>query len=267
MKNISLILGLMAIAATSSNVNAMNGYEGTIDAGAIFVGASEYANDKALHSISIPASVEQIGANAFRYSGLRSVRFENNSQLAVIHPEAFAECHNLNAITLPGSIQEIGDKAFIGTTINNLTIESGNDSCVIKEEAFAMTDLTQLNIRKNVSIIENGAFKINNIQNVNLTGVSSIGIVSFGMGQALQSVSLHSCNNLTINEAAFLSCDNLASFTISGTIESIHPNAFGYFNPGQYAPITNFTIFGAEDARIRNQLIAAGIRPEAIHFE
>lgn len=267
MKNISLILGFIAIAATSSNVSAMNGYEGTIYAGAIFVGASEYANDKALHSISIPASVEQIGESSFQNSGLNRITFAANSSLQRIHNNAFSECKQLKEIVIPESIQSIGNKAFLDAGLTKLTIEGNNsNSCTIASMAFAGNPIRDISILKSISKIGKEAFQECEFGIIKISGLYFVGNASFAINKKLKSVIFNDCNNITINQDAFFDCNNLTNFTISGTIGSIHPNAFGYFGPGQYASITNFTIFGAEDARIRNQLIAAGIRPEAIHF-
>lgn len=79
----------------------------------IYPYAFAYCSD--LTSVTIGSGVTVIGENAFRdCSGLRSVSFDGNSQLASIGQNAFLECGGLTSVTIPDSVTKIGLGAFSG---------------------------------------------------------------------------------------------------------------------------------------------------------
>ncbi|MBE7088010.1 MAG: hypothetical protein E7370_00595 [Clostridiales bacterium] len=68
-----------------------------------------------LESITIPATITSIGADAFlNCTSLQNVTFEVGSQLTSIGYNAFASCINLGSIKIPSSVTSIGSQAFIG---------------------------------------------------------------------------------------------------------------------------------------------------------
>ena len=83
-----------------------------------YYGAFSYCT--ALTSIEIPASVETIGASAFKgCSSLATVTFENGSQLKTIgggsySSGAFSDCTALTSIEIPASVETIEASAFKG---------------------------------------------------------------------------------------------------------------------------------------------------------
>ena len=64
-------------------------------------------------SIHIPASVQEIGANAFAsVTGLTTVTFADDSVLAYIGANAFSGCSKLTAIDIPDTVAELGAGVF-----------------------------------------------------------------------------------------------------------------------------------------------------------
>ena len=68
-------------------------------------------NEK-LKSITLPNSVEEIGAAAFANSNFESIKL--STSLKVIPTEAFKGCHRLTKLTIPTSVTEIKDNVFTG---------------------------------------------------------------------------------------------------------------------------------------------------------
>lgn len=92
--------------------------------------------DSSLEKIIIPATVKAIGEGAFSLcKNLKTVIFEENSQLTCIENHAFYQCVNLENIELPDSLISINQTAF-----------------------YECENLKNIFIPKNVKIIENSAF-------------------------------------------------------------------------------------------------------------
>ena len=69
----------------------------------------------AFTSVTVPASVTEIGAYAFaNCASLASVTFAEGSALTSLGRDAFANCTALTALELPASLTEIGSNAFSG---------------------------------------------------------------------------------------------------------------------------------------------------------
>jgi hypothetical protein len=78
-----------------------------------------------LQSISIPASVENIGEECFsRCSTLSSVTFESGSNPVKIHARAFCGCWRLKSIVIPRSIQELAKDWALESSLEEVTFAS-----------------------------------------------------------------------------------------------------------------------------------------------
>jgi len=103
------------------------------------IGGQAFYRCTSLTSITIPASVTVIYANinygpmgtgyrgAFDdCSNLRTVIFEESSQLQTIGEATFENCNNLTIITIPESVMSIGRYAFLGCTgLTSIEIPAG----------------------------------------------------------------------------------------------------------------------------------------------
>ena len=267
------ILGLMALMAAGTNVDAMNDlvYTGSLG------NRCEIENARSYTKIIVPKDTRAICTSKFMNSNVKEIVFDECKSLVAIGHMVFSECKQIESLNIPGTIQEIRESAFSYIDIKELRI--GEDAepqgfnhkfeltaLKIGNYAFCACNLlTVLDIKKDVRYIGKEAFKSHNVKDINLNGVKYIGECAFLGGQSLETVSLNSCNDLEIHAGAFACSNRLKSVEISGTIKMISPDAF-YTGPSTYAPIENFTIHGAENDDIRNMLIAAGIKPEVIHF-
>lgn len=84
-------------------------------------------------SITIPASVERIGEQAFSNTDLETLIFEDNSQLTRIGSRAFFFT-KLTEVTIPPSVKEIRGSAF--RECHNLTKATIPQDCEVADKAF-----------------------------------------------------------------------------------------------------------------------------------
>ena len=114
------------------------------------IGASAFQNVRTtngttgLTQITIPASVEVIGDNAFyQATELATVTLAAGSQLKEIGANAF-RLTSVNAFTFPATVEVIGDSAFEGTKLATATFaETGSALTKVGSKAFALTKLTE----------------------------------------------------------------------------------------------------------------------------
>jgi len=194
----------------------------TIGGGSSYYGAFSYCT--ALTSIEIPASVETIGASAFKgCSSLATVTFENGSQLKTIgggsySSGAFSDCTALTSIEIPASVETIEAAAFKGcSSLATVTFENGSQLKTIGGGssyygAFSdCTALTSIEIPASVETIEASAFK----------GCSSLATVTFENGSQLKTI-----EGGYPSSGTFADCTALTSIEIPASVETIEAAAF-----------------------------------------
>ena len=194
----------------------------TIGGGSSYYGAFSYCT--ALTSIEIPASVETIGASAFKgCSKLATVTFEKESQLKTIgggsySSGAFSDCTALTSIEIPASVETIEAAAFKGcSSLATVTFENGSQLKTIGGGssyygAFSdCTALTSIEIPASVETIEASAFK----------GCSSLATVTFENGSQLKTI-----EGGYPSSGTFADCTALTSIEIPASVETIEAAAF-----------------------------------------
>ena len=194
----------------------------TIGGGSSYYGAFSYCT--ALTSIEIPASVETIGASAFKgCSSLATVTFENGSQLKTIgggsySSGAFSDCTALTSIEIPASVETIEAAAFKGcSSLATVTFENGSQLKTIGGGssyygAFSdCTALTSIEIPASVETIKASAFK----------GCSSLATVTFENGSQLKTI-----EGGYPSSGTFADCTALTSIEIPASVETIEAAAF-----------------------------------------
>jgi uncharacterized repeat protein (TIGR02543 family) len=107
--------------------------------GEVFYGAS------CIGTAIIPENATSIGNNAFRYSGVKTVTFADNSQVLSIGTSAFEVATALERIVLPNSVVSIGTSAFWQTyALKSIAIPVNLTNIAI--DAFYISGVTNFQI-------------------------------------------------------------------------------------------------------------------------
>ena len=202
--------------------------------GSSYYGA--FSDCSKLAAIEIPASVETIGATAFKgCTSLATVTFESGSKLTTIgggysgssYHGAFSDCSKLAAIEIPASVATIETAAFKKcTSLATVTFESGSKLITIGGGYFgssyhgAFSDCSKLaaiEIPASVVTIEAAAFK----------NCTSLATVTFESGSKLTTIGggYHSYS-YSYYYGAFSDCSKLAVIEIPASVETIQDCAF-----------------------------------------
>ena len=145
----------------------------------ISVDSFAFRRNEFIKSISLPDSVDYIGAEAFAWcKNICSVSFNNvihiserafmgcdslvsahvGARLNIVGKKAFAYCPSLKSITLPDSLETLGASAFNGC--RNLTAVALPRSLKSIESGtfYACSNLSSINIPENLGYIDEFAF-------------------------------------------------------------------------------------------------------------
>ena len=216
-----------------------------------YSGASSYgafSDCIKLTAIEIPASVETIGAAAFKgCTSLATVTFESGSKLTTIgggyyysssryYYGAFSDCSKLAAIEIPASVETIGATAFKGcSSLATVTFESGSKLTTIGGGYYysssryyygAFSDCSKLaaiEIPASVETIQDCAFSqctaLEKIEFGENSMLKTIGQMAFYECKIIHRVYASNCSLLTsIGNYAFSSSDEIYLFEIGTAI-------------------------------------------------
>lgn len=226
----------------------------------VSIGDSAFAGS-GLMQVSIPASVETIGKNAFAnclsirafYVDNGNPNYKRDSDYALYTRDgkeliAFPINSEARSYTVPDGVEVIGELAFA----KNTSLQSVTLSSTVKEiSPYAFSDctaLSQVNLNegletigslafknctalKNITIPStvtefNSAFYYCGLTNVVLSeGITTISMKAFEMCKDLESVSVPD-SLTTVSAGAFAECTSLASLDMPASVTSIHINAF-----------------------------------------
>ena len=124
-------------------------------------------------SVQIPASVTEIGQSAFYHcTELKTVEFEEGSQLKALGDGVFVDCGKLETVELPSGITKIGARAFANCgSLKEFTIPANVET--IGETAFAFcVKLEKITIPKSVKKIGQAAFALCPLKTVYYDGTA-----------------------------------------------------------------------------------------------
>ena len=162
-------------------------------------------------SIYIPNTITTIESRAFEScQKLKSVTFEENSQLTTIGGMAFSNAQALESITIPRSVTKIGMSAFACCySLSSLTFEPGIQLQQLEMKVFeSCTNLLSVTIPQSVTLIDMEAFS------------SCLKLLSVTFEDSPMP------NSLSIMGGAFGGCEFLPSIVITDRIKSIDYGAF-----------------------------------------
>lgn len=190
---------------TNTTVTGYTGSFGvlTFPSTATAIAASAFLNNANVIGATIPSTLQSIGANAFKGSGLKSIALP--STLSSIGNNAFQTCLSLTSITFPGAnITSLGSYLFAGcTALTSVTVPSGMTS--IPASCF------------------NGCLALSSVTLHD--GVSSIGSYAFSACTGLTSFTFPS-SLTTLSSYTFNGCTGLTSLTLPNTLMNYQAGAF-----------------------------------------
>ncbi len=220
----------------------------TIETGITEISAYAFESQKAIKSVTIPYTLEKLGAGAFiNCTNLTSVTFEHSAEnpsalkSANVGTYVFSGCTSLETVTLPNGVgfTAIPQYMFNGSAIKSITIPSKVTS--IGNYAFQNCDeLTSIEIPANVTSIGNYAFD----------GCTKLATLTFESGSKLTSIGTYAFRKADIKAVvipskvtkigsyAFVGNENLASITFDkndagkSALTTIDTYAFGYSSIG-----------------------------------
>ena len=213
--------------ATDTDVVIPATYEGKP---VVAIGGSAFSHYAGLKSVTVPASVTEIRANAFSdCATIESVIFEEGSTLQSIGECAFYYCTALKKIELPDTVKSIGESAFYScTNLTDFVIGEGSVLESIGQSAFSdCRSLKNMTIPASVAEISPSAFaKCAALKSVTLSEgkLTTIGISAFAHCAELADIVIPNGVKMIDNQA-FL-CSGIKSVSIPSTVNTITGNPF-----------------------------------------
>ena len=227
------------------------------------IGDSAFSCCKALTTVTIPDSVEQIGMNPFAacsklktisvspehlyFATIDGVLFRKADKALISYPAGISS----STYTIPQGITAIGDGAFYSCDF--LTSVSIPDSVTsIGDEAFSSCDfLTSVSIPDSVTSIGDRAFYYcKSLTSVSIPdSVTSIGDSAFSTCKSLTSVSIPD-SVTSIGVSAFSLCSSLTSVSIPDSVTSI--GGFAFFLCNSLTLTVPRNSYAAEYAKTNN---------------
>jgi len=211
----------------------------SVPAGVKTIGAEAFADCTSLSYVTLPDSLKTIEDGAF--SGCRYLnRVILPDGVRTVGNGVFADCDNLSAVTIPASVTEIGTSAFAGCDdLKTITVKKGNPNFICEDGVLYNDDKTAVyqvlaGREKSTYVMPNTVTEIKKYafwgcENLEEVGVSShlekIGDYAFSNAAGLKSITLpYSVNH--IGTKAFEDCRNLKDVSIPPSVTTIDPTAF-----------------------------------------
>lgn len=209
------ITSIGSYAFNNSNTETVTTIESvTIGSAVVSIGKSAFGVMVNLTSIEIPASVDSIASEAFRYcSGLETVSFAEGSKLRVLGSNAFFTCTSLKNITIPDGVTSLGYAFMRCYSLESVTLGTG----ITKITAYLFSECTSL-----TTVVLNGE-------------ITSIGKYAFNGCTSLTSFDIPSAVD-SIGEYAFQNCSALTALVIPESVTKI--GAYAYTGCSALASIT-----------------------------
>lgn len=211
----------------------------SIPASVEIIGEEAFRENDTATIVQIPSSVTKISNGAFSNCG-QLKRVEIGSGVEEIQEGAFANCKALNSVIFGENIRTLGAGVFAGcTSLSSVSVSNKNTWFVCQSGVLyddEKTTIYQYLAGRNESIydmpssvtkIRNYAFwGSENLQNVALgDNLKEIAPYAFSNCKNLKEVKISYAVN-TIGQKAFEDCVNLETVVFPESVEYIHPSAF-----------------------------------------
>ena len=201
------------------------------DKNIMMISEGAFEDNDNVTDIIIPKTVMQIGKYAFRNcTALKSVSFEEDSDINIIYQEAFAGCTSLELVDLTNvKILTLGRECFRGCT-SLKEVKALNKATTLDTMAFAgCTSLKSVDL-SGLYVCGVGAFSgCTSLTDVKTASTTNLGSYIFQNCVNLRNITLSAAQ---IGDYAFAGCSNLNRVTIapaegeSSLSASIGANAF-----------------------------------------
>jgi len=201
------------------------------------IGANAFSQCTSLTEITIPSAVTEIGYGAFSECvRLRSLNFQENSNLKTVLDFAFSSCASLTELVIPKSVEEINGSAFFGTSgLTSITVEEGSAHFISEGGVlFNKTKSTLVAypsgrggdyaLPSGTDTVGKYAFAYTLAQAVSLGSVSTIGEYAFTHAR-ITSVTLPD-TLVSLGDSAFYVAESLSEASIGKGLEKIPNSAF-----------------------------------------
>ncbi len=200
----------------------------TIDDGVLYI-APQAFKGIAITSVTIPASVVEIGEGAFENcTSLTSVTFGGND-VKYILSRAFYGCSALGSFTVPESVVQIGYEAFASSGLTSVDLSAAKSLKVVGNKAFAWSKLTSVELPNSVRTLGTEAFK----------EVTTLASATLGSLTA-------------IPDGTFYGCTSLVEFTVKENVASVGNKAFAE------SGITKVIVEGVDSDDDNSELVSIG---------
>lgn len=191
--------------------------------------------NKILRSVSVPATVEEIGESAFEQcTAMSALRFAQGGNLRTIGTSAFENCRGLTTLTIPESVENFGDKAFEGLqSLKYLTL-SGEldtrkwlwDNSVLEMVTFTGRYVRGGNVTVGDGYIYSDGLPGRSAKKVVISeGVTEIQDYAFYGFYSIEQVVLPN-SIISLGKSVFKNCNNLQTINLPDGIQSIGEKCF-----------------------------------------
>lgn len=187
-----------------------------------------FANNTYIETVTLPSTLTTLGSE-FYYNppfgptcetglfegctNLRSVNFEDLTNLTSIGDCTFKDCTSLESVFLPNTLETMGSRIFINcSSLSKVTFENGFKVTSLKGTFINCTSLTQIEIPANVEELT-----YNNPYHTDM----SPNYGTFGGCTSLSEVTFEEGSKLSMLFGTFSYCSNLETLTLPESLSSI----------------------------------------------